>query len=106
MRRKHPDRRSFLVAATLLLAAAGPAHADDVDHDEALRLLQKGSILPLAEITAKVRAKVPGKVLKVELETEDGAYVYEFKILRPNGHVQEVEASAATGEILEIEDDD
>jgi len=106
MRRKHPDRLVFLVAATLLLAAAGPAHTDDVDHDEALRLLQKGSILPLDEITAKVRAKIPGKVLEVELETEDGAYVYEFKILGPNGRVKEVEASAATGEILKIEDDD
>lgn len=45
-------------------------------------------------------------MLEVELEREDGAYVYEFKILRPNGLVQEVEADAATGKILKIEDDD
>ena len=43
---------------------------------------------------------------EVEFEVEDGAYVYEIKILRPDGRVQEVEADAATGKILKIEDDD
>jgi uncharacterized membrane protein YkoI len=95
-----------LIAASLLLTAGAPTRADDIDHDQALRLLQKGSILPLTEIAARVKSKVPGKVLKVELETDDGVYVYEFKILRPNGLVQEVEADAATGKILKIEDDD
>lgn len=79
---------------------------DEIGHDQALQLLQQGSILPLGEITAKVQAKVPGKVLEVELETDDGAYIYEFKILRRNGRVQEVEADAATGKIFKIEDDD
>ena len=98
--------RRFLPIAACLLLTVAPAGADDVDHDQALRLLQEGSILPLAEITTKVQAKVPGKVLEVELETEDGGYVYEFKILRKNGRVQEVEADASTGKILKIEDDD
>ncbi len=98
--------RCFLIAACLLFTAAAPAGADDVGHDQALRLLKKGAILPLAEIAAKVQARVPGKVLEVELEREDGGSVYEFKILRKNGRVQEVEADAATGKILKIEDDD
>jgi uncharacterized membrane protein YkoI len=98
-------RRCFQIAACLLFAAV-PGHADDVGHDQALRLLKKGAILPLADISAKVQARVPGKVLEVELEREDGRYVYEFKILRKNGRVQEVEADAATGKILKIEDDD
>jgi uncharacterized membrane protein YkoI len=98
--------RSFLMAASVLLASVALVLAEDVGHDDALRLLQEGSILPLAEITANVKARVPGKVLEVELETDDGVYVYEFKILRPNGRVQEVEADAATGKILKIEDDD
>lgn len=98
--------RSYLIAVSLLLAAGAPTRADDGDHDQALRLLQEGSILPLTEIAARVKTRVPGKVLEVELEREDGAYVYEFKILRPNGLVQEVEADAATGKILKIEDDD
>lgn len=100
------DLRSCLIAAALLLAPGAPTRADDIDHDQAMRLLQEGSILPLTEIAARVKSKVPGKVLKVELETEDGVYVYKFKILRPNGLVQEVEADAATGKILKIEEDD
>lgn len=106
MRRIFSDRRSLLTAAAFFLAAAEPAAGDDIDHNEVLRLLQEGHILSLGEITAAVRAKVPGEVLEVELEKEDGLYVYEFKILGPNGRVQEVEVDAATGKILDIEDDD
>jgi uncharacterized membrane protein YkoI len=105
MRPRFFDRRSLLAGAALLIAAAGTAFGDDIDHDEALRLFQQGRILSLTEITTAVRAKVPGEVLEVELE-RDGLYVYEFKILKPDGRVQEVEIDAATGRIIKIEDDD
>ena len=53
-----------------------------------------------------VQAQVPGEVLEVEFEAEHGTHVYEFKILRSDGKVQEVEVDAATGKITKIEDDD
>ncbi|HML92054.1 PepSY domain-containing protein [Methyloceanibacter sp.] len=97
----------FWLSVVASLAAAAPALAgDDVGHQEARRLVQEGRILPLAKILERVGATVPGKVLKVELELEDGVYVYEIEILRPNGRVQEVEVSARSGGILAIEDDD
>lgn len=87
-------------------ALASPLRADDVGPDVARRLLAEGRIKPLTEILSAVQPHVPGEVLEVELELEKGVYVYEIKLLGPNGRVQEVEADAATGNILAIEDDD
>jgi len=72
----------------------------------ARRLAEQGKILPLGEIVSAVRANVPGDHLETELEYDDGRLVYEFKILRAGGRIQEVEVDAATGRIIKIEDDD
>ena len=104
MRRLH--RRCTFVAALLAMLAAGPAHADDVGPETAKRLLSEGRIKPLAEVLDAVQRQVPGEMLEVELELEKTGYVYELKLLRPDGKVQEVEADAASGNLLKIEDDD
>jgi uncharacterized membrane protein YkoI len=97
----------FLLAALLLFAVAPVAGADDDDdQDLARRALEQGQALPLAEILAKVKPEVPGKVIKIELETEDGVLVYELKVLRPDGRIEEIEVDAKTGKLLEIEDGD
>jgi uncharacterized membrane protein YkoI len=98
-------RRGFLAGA-LLAATAPTAMAGDIGPDVARRLLGEGRIRPLAEIVDAVKAKVPGELVEVELELEDGVYVYDIKLLGPSGRVQEVEADAKTGDILKIEDDD
>lgn len=99
-------RRLCLFVAALLLAVSGAARGDDIGHGEAHRLVQEGRILPLADILGLVSSKLPGEVLKVELESDDGAYIYEIEILRPDGRVQEVEVDAPSGTIRKIEDDD
>lgn len=99
-------RRTLIAIA--LLSGLPPiiVRADDVGPEVAKRLLSEGRIRPLAEIVDAVRSKVPGELMEVELELENGGYVYDVKLLGPNGRVQEVEADAATGAILKIEDDD
>lgn len=94
------------IAGALLAALSVGVLADDVGPEVAKRLLSEGRVRPLEEILAGVKAKVPGELLEVELELEDGVYVYDIKLLGPNGRVVEVEADAKTGKILEIEDDD
>lgn len=99
--------RTSLIAGALMAAlAAVPARGHDDDHDLARKLVAEGRILALADVVARVKAEVPGEMLEVEFEAEHGAYVYEFKLLRPDGRVQEVEADAVTGKILKIGDDD
>jgi uncharacterized membrane protein YkoI len=96
-----------LLAAALIVAFAGASlRADDIGPDAAKRLLSEGRIKPLTEILAAVNTRVPGEMIEVELELEGGQYIYEFKLLRPDGKVQEVEADASTGTIVKIEEDD
>ncbi len=104
MRRFH--RRCTFAAALFALLSGGLAHADDIGPEAAKRLLSEGRIKPLSEILDAVRRQVPGEMLEVELELEKTGYVYELKLLRPDGKVQEIEADAASGDILKIEDDD
>ena len=102
-------RRFFLraLAAALLatLAAAG-ARADDIGPEMARKLLSEGRIRPLAEILDVVKTAVPGETVEVELELDDGVYVYEVKQLNSDGRVKEIKTNAATAKILKIEDDD
>jgi len=98
---------SLVLAATLAVSAGVPVvRADDVGPEVAKRLLREGRIMSLPDILVEVRKQVPGEFLETELELEDGIYVYEIKLLRPDGRLQEIEADAATGKILKIEDDD
>lgn len=98
-----------LFAAGLLLAAGTPLHADDDDRRDqemARRALQEGLIRPLSEISASLSAQFPGDIIAVELEVDDGKFIYEFKVLTPQGVLKEVEVDAKTAKVLKIEDDD
>jgi uncharacterized membrane protein YkoI len=79
---------------------------DDIGHEAARQLVESGRIRPLDGIVSEVAGRVPGKLIETKLEYDDDVIVYELKILRPDGRVQEVEVNAATGLILKIEDDD
>ena len=115
--KRHPTRYgrivSQIVAMSLasLAALACAAHAgdddDDRDQELARRALLEGRILSLSEITEKVKPNLPGTILGVELDVEDGGrIVYEFKVVDTGGRLKEVDVDAATAEILGIEDDD
>ncbi|KKM61437.1 hypothetical protein LCGC14_1531770, partial [marine sediment metagenome] len=43
---------------------------------------------------------------EVELEKEDGLYVYELEIVDYSGEVWELELDAKTGELVELENED
>lgn len=92
--------------ATLLFAFVAPfAGASDSDQDVVRRALEKGELLPLTRILEIAATSVPGDVIKIELEREDGVIIYELKVLTANGRVRELELDARTGKVLKIEDD-
>lgn len=99
-----------LTAFTLLSAGTLTAIADDDDerdHEIARKALSEGRIRPLTDIMDELKAQFPGQIVGVELEVKKtGAFVYEFKILTPQGKLKEVNVDAATAKILTIEDDD
>jgi uncharacterized membrane protein YkoI len=54
---------------------------------------------------ATVGAKHPGKIVKVERKTEKGEPVYEFDVHGTNGKMYDIECSAKTGQITEVEEE-
>lgn len=98
------QRRSFLIMTGLALLTGAGVRADD-DHERARRALREGRVRPLAEILARIGDALGGEVIEVELDYDDGLYLYELKVLSPNGRLQEVTVDAATARILEWEAD-
>lgn len=97
-----------MLLSGMLLTMPASARADDDTHDQeiARQALKEGRIKSLIVITEIVKTKMPGTILGVELDVEDGRLVYEFDIVDPDGKLKEVEVDAATGDILKVEDDD
>jgi len=99
--------RLILAALALALPAfAASALADRDDHDRARAALERGEVLPLSQLLAKVEAELGGRVIEIEFERDDGRFVYEFEIVSTDGRLAEVTVDAATGAVLEREYDD
>jgi uncharacterized membrane protein YkoI len=49
--------------------------------------------------------RIPGQILHVDMEMEDGMLVYEIFILTSQNRIYEVEISGRTGRILKIEEE-
>ena len=89
----------------IALATALAAHAD-VGHDEARRLRETGTILPVETILERVRQAQPGRLLDLELERDDGRYVYEIEVIDTAGTVWELKLDARSGALLQRERED
>lgn len=98
---------SWLFAAALLvLLMAWPAYAGrDIDQDEALRLVEQGELLPLKKILKDAFTRYPGRLLEVELEFEDGRYIYEIELVTHDKRVIELEYDGQTGRLLDIDEE-
>ena len=98
-----------LLAAAALLAAGGlfvPAASagERVRVEEIRQLRESGQILSAEDILARSRAIQPGQVVGLELEREDGRWIYEVKLIDERNRVHELELDAASGEVLDREE--
>jgi uncharacterized membrane protein YkoI len=57
------------------------------------------------ELLERLKTQVPGEVVGVEFEREDGKWVYEFKVIDDRGRLLEVYVDARTGAVLSMEED-
>lgn len=94
-----------LGGAALVLALAGipaaPAGAGEADHEQARQALAAGEVLPLRQILDRVEKRHPGQILEVELEREQGRWIYEIKLLRPEGAMSKLKLDARNGDLLQ-----
>jgi uncharacterized membrane protein YkoI len=110
---KRPALRNWRQTSLLLVSlgilaglSAGASGKDDAcksSQDCALGAREQGRIRPLSEVLAAARAVVPGEVIKIELEREDGVWVYEIKILAKSGKRREVEINAETLAVIKVD---
>lgn len=96
--------QNFLIGALLLPSAASADEHDD--HHRALQALERGDVLPLATLILGVEDRFDARIIEVELEENDGHYIYEFELITPGGSMLEVEVDARTGMVLEVEEED
>ena len=90
-----------LIATCALLALSPVAMADGTrDHDRARAALRAGEVLPLTTILERVAKQQPGQVLEVELERDDGQWIYEVKLLHTDGALVKLKVDARDGLVL------
>ncbi len=76
------------------------------DYELAETAVKKGEIIPLAEACRRLQTEFPGKITEVELEYSNGRRVYEVELVTEDGRLIEVDMDAATGKVLETEEED
>jgi uncharacterized membrane protein YkoI len=99
----------WLLIAVLLTVSTAGADSDErrLDHEDIKRLREAGVIVPLETILARFRdQQSDGRLLEVELEFEDGRYVYGLVILQEDGTVRELEYDARSGRFWRSENDE
>src|SRR5258706_10373667 len=106
--------RVLLTTAVLIFAGSAPrVLAKDEKPAPVGSIRPKGEVKPadlpgLAKITFQqalttALARVPGSVIKAELEVEDGTLMYSFEIVGTNKKISEVEIDAGNGKVLRAE---
>ena len=102
------NRRELIrmVVSGAAALAIPPAMADpDGEHDSARRAVERGEALPLIDILTKVRRDLGGEIVRVSFKRKQDLWIYEFKVVEPSGRLVEVYVDAASGRVLEREED-
>jgi hypothetical protein len=91
-----------VVALAIGLIWPGAWAGDKADHERARAAVQAGEVLPLATVLEQLKRTHPGQVLELELEQDDGRWIYEVKLLRPDGLLLKLDVDARTAQVLKV----
>lgn len=103
-----PLLRRSLLATSVVLVSAGvlatsAALAKPSDHELAREALERGEVLPLATVLAKVQQDYRGQPLKIEFEHEHGRFIYEIRLLQDDGRIVKLKVDAVDGHVLSVQ---
>lgn len=97
-------RRAFLLSLAAFGQLAWPLPGRGNEHDSAIQALQAGEVVSLGRILRRCRAAYYGRVLDAELGRGGGApWVYQVKMLTPQGHVIKLLLNAKSMDILDVQ---
>ncbi len=88
------------ILAGLLLVLTLPSVDARDDHDQARAAVQAGEVMPLPQFLETLQRSHPGQLLALELEREDGRWIYEIKLLQADGRLLKLEVDAKTAQVL------
>ncbi len=89
-----------LLASGLIAAGAAAWAGEHADHEQARAALRAGEVLPLPALLDKLQRSQPGRVLEIELERDEGRWIYEIKLLEPGGRIVKLDVDARSGDVL------
>jgi|SRR5712691_178856 len=93
--------RVSLMAVALVLVCAAWVTADD-DHARARKAHEAGQIVSLQAILNRVQAEFTGSPVAIELDDDDGPWVYKVKLLTTAGAIVKLEYDARDGRLLKV----
>lgn len=66
---------------------------------------EQQDLLPLASVLGIARRRVPGEIIDVDLDGDEGRMTYEVEVLTAAGRKIEIKIDARKGTVLEVEED-
>ncbi|MFQ5773572.1 MAG: PepSY domain-containing protein [Kiloniellaceae bacterium] len=106
IRRTHFRRYACAAALGASLALSAAARAAEEDEQSVRQAIEAGQITPLQDLMARIRREFPGRILKMALQRERFGnrplWVYEAKVLTPEGNVLKLVYDARTTELLAL----
>lgn len=105
--------RILLTVLMVAVSTATCAMGDDREHEigaengerETVRAaVERGELKSLSEVLQAVRPKLPGEVVGIEIEREEGLWIYEFRIADDKGRLFDVYVDAATAQLLKTKE--
>ncbi|MDP3084439.1 MAG: PepSY domain-containing protein [Rubrivivax sp.] len=72
------------------------------DHERARAAVRAGEVMALPQLLEQLQRSHPGQVLELELERDDGRWIYEVKLLQADGRLLKIELDARTAQVLKI----
>ncbi|MDI6865361.1 PepSY domain-containing protein [Thermodesulfovibrio yellowstonii] len=94
----------FIALGAVYAQQAGIAGSIKVSDREEAKFAEKAAISMDDAVNAALK-QVPGKVLKVELENENGYLVYGVEIVKADKTIADVKIDAGNGKVLKIDTD-
>ncbi len=96
-------RRGFILSLAIpgLFAWFEPARGDQ--HDCALEPLRAGEVASLGHILRRVRGAYYGQVIEAELACGGPPWVYQVRMVTPQGHIIKLLLNAQTTDILSVQ---
>lgn len=99
----------LLVLSVAVLGASSALAGKGSRGDDRARLEDaraRGAVMPIERLLALLAGEIGGEIVEIELDEDDGRLVYEIYYLDAGGRRHEITVDAASGAVLERDEDD